>query len=261
MRPRTRRARVALLGGENARTALGRLAAPAVLPLEHVHGIARREGGERGEPGIGEAAQRLETGDVAHHGRHLPRLERPSASHTRRSSADRCAGGARSGLRKANCVAWSGRRASSAIARSCASAAGKRCASRLSGIALRGPTRSRCCRSKCTSLSPPRPLVRTSTASTMVRQAADQRALGADHRTAAGDDRDIGGGAAHVGDHEVLEAGEKSSPDDARRRTRQDGLDRILERHLGLHQRAVALDDHQRRIDRLLDQHVRRAPR
>ena len=47
---------------------------------------------------------------------------------------------------------------------------GKACASKLKGIALRGPTLSRSCRSKRTSLSPPRPLVRTSMASTMVRQ-------------------------------------------------------------------------------------------
>ena len=135
--------------------------------------------------------------------------------------------------------------------------AGKLCASKLKGMALRGPTRSRCCRSKCTSLSPPKPLVRTSTASTMVRHtptnAPSARMTGAP----AGDDCDIGGGTAHVGDDEVLEAGEEACSDNARRRTRQNGLDRILERNLGLHQRAVALDDHQRRIDRLLRQHAR----
>ncbi len=164
----------------------------------------------------------------------------------------RCAIGIAEGkLRRA----WSGRRSSSAIERSCASVDGKRCASRLSGMALRGPTRRRCCRSKCTSLSPPRPLVRTSTASTMVRQPPTSAPSARISGPAAGDHRDIGGGAAHVGDHEVLEPGEKSRAHDARRRTRQDGLDRILERHLGLHQRTVALDDHQRRIDRLLDQH------
>ncbi len=79
-------------------------------------------------------------------------------------------GGRRSGLRNANCVGWSGRRSSSAIDRKEAIASGKLSASKLKGMALRGPARSRSCRSKCTSLSPPRPVVRTSTASTIVRQ-------------------------------------------------------------------------------------------
>src|SRR5467141_1169606 len=55
--------------------------------------------------------------------------------------------------------------------RNCASVSGKLCANKLKGMALRGPAVRWSCRSKYTSLSPPRPLVRTSTASTMVRQA------------------------------------------------------------------------------------------
>ncbi len=52
-------------------------------------------------------------------------------------------------------------------------------------------------------------------------------------------------------------AGEKTRSDDACRRTRQDGLDRVLERNLRLHQRAVAFDDHQRSVDRLVREHAR----
>ena len=55
--------------------------------------------------------------------------------------------------------------------RNCDRVPGKLWAIKLSGMALRGPTRNRSCRSKYTSLSPPRPLVRTSTASTIVLQA------------------------------------------------------------------------------------------
>ena len=48
----------------------------------------------------------------------------------------------------------------------------------------------------------------------------------------------------------------KPGADDARRGPGEYRLDRILERDLGPHQRAVALDDHQRRIDRLLGEHA-----
>ena len=52
------------------------------------------------------------------------------------------------------------------------------------------------------------------------------------------------------------DAGEKPRADHARGRPGQNGLDRIFERHVGPHQRAVALDDHERRIDRFLDEHL-----
>ncbi len=86
---------------------------------------------------------------------------------------------------------------------------------------------------------------------------ADQGALAADDRPPAGDHRDVGGGTAHVRDDEIVQAREETRADDARRRPRQNGLHRILERNLRLHQRAVAFHDHQRRVDGLLRQHLR----
>lgn len=86
--------------------------------------------------------------------------------------------------------------------------------------------------------------------------AADHGAVGAHHRPAARDDRDVGRRAAHVGDREVILTREKARADDARGRPRQYRLDRILERHLGAHQRAIALGHHHRCCNPLLPEHA-----
>ena len=81
--------------------------------------------------------------------------------------------------------------------------------------------------------------------------AADGRAVLVQYRPAAAQHRDVGGGAAHVGDEDVVLAREMPRTDQARRRTRQNGLDRAGQRQVGLDQRAVALHHHQRRLDAL----------
>ena len=68
------------------------------------------------------------------------------------------------------------------------------------------------------------------------RQAVDQRAH-------------IGGGAAHVGEDEVVQAAEPARAHETGRRAREHGLNRSLGHALGQRQRAVALDDHQRADD------------
>ena len=225
---------------------------------EHVHGIARREGGERREARIGQAPQRLETRAVAHQ-RPKPGAARDRAPPTPASPCDdRCAGASRSGLRKANWVANSGRCASSASERSSSSVRGKVCASKLSGIALRGPT-----------LEPHLPVeahlaVAAEAAGAHVDRlhhgapAADQRALRADRGPAVRHHGDVGGGAAHVRDDEVADARSRNPAPT----TLAAGPDRMVSTGYSSatsrpHQRAVALHDHERRIDRLLDEHLR----
>ena len=78
---------------------------------------------------------------------------------------------------------------------------------------------------------------------------ADIGAVVGQLRLTVADDRDIGGGAAHVGDDGVVEAGQLAGADDARRRARQHRADRFFDRVLEAGQRTVALDQHQRRVD------------
>ncbi len=79
-------------------------------------------------------------------------------------------------------------------------------------MALRGPTRSRCCLSKWTLA------VAAETAGAHVDRLdhgaprADQRAFAADDRATAGDHRDVGGGPAHIRNHEVGEPRESPAP-------------------------------------------------
>ena len=87
--------------------------------------------------------------------------------------------------------------------------------------------------------------------------ASDERAFRADHRPPARHHGDVRGGAPHVRDDEIALSGEKSRADHARRRPGQHGLDRVLERDIGAHQRAVALHDHERCVDRFLGEHLR----
>src|SRR6202034_4711949 len=75
-------ARIALFGGKNACAMLGGLAAPSRLPVEHVHGIARRERCNRREPGIGETSQRLHSSAAARHVGYGTRLESQRVPHS-----------------------------------------------------------------------------------------------------------------------------------------------------------------------------------
>ena len=195
-------ARIALLDGENARPALGRLAAPAALHVEHVHRIARREGRERDEPGIGEPAQALETGGVAHRIRHLarPELERVpdpplEGGQMRGRRAIRVAEGKLGGeLGKVREL----RERAQLLERG--------------GKAMREQAQGH--RLARTHSQPKLPVeahlaVAAEADGAHVdgldhgAPAADQRAFRADHGPAARHDRDVRGGAAHVRDHEI----------------------------------------------------------
>jgi hypothetical protein len=77
--------------------------------------------------------------------------------------------------------------------------------------------------------------------------AAEHCALVAHDRPSAGDDRDIGRRATHVRNGKFREMAEKPGAHDARRRSRQHRLHRILERNLRTYQRAITPHDHDRR--------------
>ena len=84
--------------------------------------------------------------------------------------------------------------------------------------------------------------------------AADGRAFLVQHRPAAAQHRDVGGGAAHVGDQDVILARQVTRADQARGRAGENRLDRAGQRQVGLDQRPVALHHHQRRLDALARQ-------
>ena len=184
-----------------------------------------------------------------------PRGSAPSASKMRCSRRSSAGPGPAAGLRTAKWPAPAGSEAAAARRASSVRTAGNCSANRLSGTTRRGPTLRRRSRSK-------RHLaVAAEAAGVDVDRlhhgapAADHRAFGPHHRASVRHHRDIGRGAAHVRDHEVPQTAEEARPDHARRRSRQHRLDRILERHRGLHQRAVAAHDHQRRRDALAAEH------
>ena len=90
--------------------------------------------------------------------------------------------------------------------------------------------------------------------------AADDGAVLVQPRPALVEDRDIGGRAADVGNHGIVETGQEARADKARRRAGKDGLDRTQARLGGRDQRAVAAHHHQRRIDAArLEEILRRA--
>ncbi len=91
--------------------------------------------------------------------------------------------------------------------------------------------------------------------------AADQGPCVVDRRPAAAHHGAVRGRAAHVGHEKVGQTGQESRADDAGGRPGQHGLHRAFERDLRLHQRSVALDDHERGIDGLGLRARRRAPR
>ena len=220
--------RIAFLGGEDARTVLGRLEAPSRLPIEHVHGVARRERRQRRKPGIGETAQSLHPGAAARHFGHRARLRAQRVPHPalecRQVRRRRPIGIAQRELRRECRKTLRAAPSSAAASARPGKAVRQR---RLSGMALRGPTH-----------EPVLPVeVHFAVAAEDTLGAhidrlhhgapcADQRALAADHRPAAGHHRDVGGGTAHVRDDEVLQAGEEARADDARRRPRQNRLAR-----------------------------------
>ena len=86
--------------------------------------------------------------------------------------------------------------------------------------------------------------------------AADLGAVGAERRLAAGQHRDVGRGAAHVGHHHVAGAAQGPGADQAGRGPREDGLDRPFQGRGGRDQRAVSLHHHERRLDLGLGQLV-----
>ena len=232
--PRLACARIALLGGEDGGTQARRLNAPALLPSEHVHRIARGKAGERRQAPIDQASQRLDplagAGELAE----PPRRARSSASQTRCSSRSRCAPGSRPALRKANCAAYKsagaprgaslpqiGQHRGKLFAR--ANSAASLSAGR-SKAAVHGQSAPRCRhRDRRCARQWPRP------SSASPRSPRLRRAPG----SATDDDRNIGRCAAHVGDRKVLKAAQETCAHDARRRPREDGLDRVLEGDLG----------------------------
>ena len=76
--------------------------------------------------------------------------------------------------------------------------------------------------------------------------AGNRSAFPIQHRKTVGEQRDIRGRAAHVGDDDILFAGEMTRADDAGGRARQDRLDRPGQGKFRRDERTVALHDHQR---------------
>ena len=95
-------------------------------------------------------------------------------------------------------------------------------------------------------------------------QGADQGPVGADgdtvrieHRRAADQDRQVGSGAADVHhDRVFVPRGHGNGPHDARRRSGEDGLGRIVDRGLQFHVAAVGLEQAQRQAQTLSGQAV-----
>ena len=79
--------------------------------------------------------------------------------------------------------------------------------------------------------------------------AAHHRTVAVQHRAPLLQEGDVGRGAAHVGDDDVALVGERHGADHARRGTGEDRLHRAVQGVGRGDQRAVALDDHQRRVD------------
>ena len=226
---------VALFGRENARTALCSLPAPSMLATEHMHGIARCERREARESRIGEAAQRLEPGGIAHHFGHVARLERqciPDSPFERGQVCGRCA----IGITQCKLRRVVGKPLEFRERAQLREDGRKTLRQQAQGHGLAR-----------TDAQPQLPVevdfaVAAEAAGAHIHRLdhrapdADERALGAHDGASPGHHRDVRGGAAHVGNDEIRSAGEKPRSDDARRRTRQDGLDRVLERNLRLHQ-------------------------
>ena len=77
----------------------------------------------------------------------------------------------------------------------------------------------------------------------------DRGTVGPERRHAVAHDRDVGGGAADVGDHGIVGVGEMGRTDEAGGRTREDRLDRTLLHEVDRHERTVAAHDHHRGVD------------
>ena len=78
---------------------------------------------------------------------------------------------------------------------------------------------------------------------------ANHGAIKPEFGTPTPDDCDVSGGAAHVRHDGVLVAAQGTRTQHAGSRSRQDSANRALERAFDIDQAAVALDDHQRRVD------------
>ena len=83
---------------------------------------------------------------------------------------------------------------------------------------------------------------------------ADHRAVKTQGWQAAAHHRNIGGGAAHVGDDGVLQTAERTRAQHAGGRAGQDRADRALQGAGHVDQRTIAFDNHQRRVNMPLGQ-------
>ena len=83
---------------------------------------------------------------------------------------------------------------------------------------------------------------------------ADHRAVKTQGWQAAAHDRNIGGGAAHIGDDGVLQTAERTRAQHAGGRTGQHRADRALQGAGHIDQRTIAFDNHQRRVNMAMGQ-------
>ncbi len=233
---------------EDLGTEPGRLDRPAPLQPQNMGGVAGRESGQQHNPAIDQAPQRPHRRRPGHERRHrlrsiakaipdgglrrietgLPRIERPLANCEPSRMAD--------GLARARLFTQGCQRRGMLMSQK----AERHQAARADDQAM---------------LLQPHFAVAAQAESMDAdgfdhrTESADRRAIAIQHRPPAGEECDVAGGPAHVGDEDIALAGEIVGADNAGGRAGEDGLDRAFHGDGRFDEGSVALDHHQGRPD------------